>query len=163
LTAEAKIKTMLAEEERKEIEAELKKYAQKRAAAIDALKIVQRHRGWISNNSLKDVALFLDMTDDELDSVSTCYNFIFRKPVGRHVILVCDSISCWVTGYEIILKHLEKRLGITFGQTTFDGRFTLLPVVCLGACDKAPVMMIDEDLHGELDPSKIDEILENYK
>ncbi len=163
LTAKAEIKTMLTEEERKEIEAELKKYAHKRAAAIDALKIVQRHRGWISNNSLKDIALFLEMTDDELDSVGTCYNFIFRKPVGRHVILVCDSISCWVTGYESILGHLEKRLGITFGQTTTDSRFTLLPVACLGACDKAPVIMIDDNLHGELTPAKVDDILEKYQ
>jgi NADH-quinone oxidoreductase subunit E len=154
---------MLTEEERKEIEAEIKKYAQKRAAAVDALKIVQRYRGWISNDSLKDIALFLDMTDDELDSVGTCYNLIYRKPVGRHVILVCDSISCWVTGYESILEHLEKRLGITFGLTTSDGRFTLLPTVCLGACDKAPVMMVDNDLHGELTSAKIDEILEKYQ
>jgi NADH-quinone oxidoreductase subunit E len=154
---------MLTETERKEIEVELKKYAQKRAAAIDALKIVQRHRGYISNNSLKDIALFLDMTDDELDSVGTCYNFIFRKPVGRHVILVCDSISCWVTGYESILGHLEKSLGITFGQTTTDNRFTLLPAVCLGACDKAPVMMVDDDLHVELTPANVDDILEKYQ
>ncbi len=154
---------MLTEEERKEIETELKKYAQKRAAAVDALKIVQRHRGWISNNSLKDIALFLDMTDDELDSVGTCYNFIFRKPVGRHVILVCDSISCHIADYESILEHLENRLGITLGQTTTDGRFTLLPVACLGVCDKAPAIMVDEDLYGELAPANIDSILEKYK
>ncbi len=154
---------MLTEEERKEIEVELKKYAQKRAAAVDALKIVQRHRGWISNNSLKDIALFLDMTDDELDSVGSCYNFIFRKPVGRHVILICDSISCHIADYESILEHLENRLGITFGQTTMDDRFTLLPAACLGACDKAPAIMVDDELYGKVAPDKIDGILEKYQ
>ena len=154
---------MLTEEEQKEIEIELLKYPQKRAAIVESLKIVQSRRGWISDESLKDVAQFLDMTSDEADSVASSYNFIFRKPVGRHVILICDSISCWVTGYEKILRSLENRLGITFGQTSSDGRFTLLPVACLGACDRAPAMMIDNDLYGELDPVKIDGILEKYQ
>jgi NADH-quinone oxidoreductase subunit E len=154
---------MLTEEERIEIEAELKRYPQKRAAVVEALKIVQRRRGWISGESLKDIAPLLDMTDDELESVGSSYNFIFRKPVGRHVIVICDSISCWVTGYESVRDYLEKRLGITFGQTTRDERFTLLPVVCLGACDRAPVMMIDDDLHGNLDGDKIETILEKYQ
>jgi NADH-quinone oxidoreductase subunit E len=83
--------------------------------------------------------------------------------VGRHVILICDSVSCWITGYENLLTHLKQRLGVELGQTTADGRFTLLPVVCLGACDLAPVMMIDEDLHGRLTPEKIDAVLAHYE
>lgn len=154
---------MLTEEERKEIEGELKRYPQKQGVIVEALKIVQRRRGWISADSLKDIAQFLGMTADELNSVASCYNFIFRKPVGRHVILICDSISCWITGYEKILEHLEDRFGITLGQTTRDGRFTLLPVACLGACDKAPAMMVDDDLYGELAPDKLDGILEKYQ
>lgn len=154
---------MLTEEEIQEIEKELDKYEQKRAAGPEALKIVQRHRGWISDESLNDIARFLDMTDEELDSVATCYNLIFRQPVGRHVILICDSVTCWIMGYEDIFKRLTKRLGITFGQTTSDGRFTLLPIACLGACDKAPAMMIDNDLHVNLDISKIDEIIDRYQ
>lgn len=103
------------------------------------------------------------MTADELDSVATFYNFIFRKPVGRHVILICDSVSCWIMGYDRILERLKERLGIGFGETTTDGRFTLLPNVCLGACDHAPVMMIDEDLHIEVDPQMLDRILTQYE
>lgn len=154
---------MLAEQEIKEIEQELSKYAQKRAAGPEALKIVQRHRGWISDESLNDIARFLDMTDEELDSVATCYNLIFRQPVGRHVILICDSITCWIMGYENLLEYLQQRLGITPGQTTSDGCFTLLPVACLGACDKAPAMMIDDTLYVHLNTSKLDEILDRYK
>jgi NADH-quinone oxidoreductase subunit E len=154
---------MLTDEEKREIEAEVEKYRSRRAAGPEALKIVQKHRGWISDESLKDVAHYLDMTADELDSVGTCYSLIFRQPVGRHVILLCDSVSCWVMGYAQILAHLRERLGIGWGETTRDGRFTLLPSACLGACDQAPVMMVDEDLHTYLEPEKMDRILEQYR
>jgi NADH-quinone oxidoreductase subunit E len=153
---------MLTAEEKKEIEAEFPRYEQKRAVCVEALKVVQRHRGWVSDETLVAVAEFLEMTPAELDAVATFYNLIFRKPVGKHVILVCDSVSCWIMGYERILQHLQDRLGIVLGQTTADGVFTLLPIVCLGACDQAPAMMIDDELYGDLDAAKIDEILANY-
>ena len=153
---------MLTAEEKKEIEAEFPRYEQKRAACVEALKVVQRHRGWVSDEALIAVAEFLEMTPAELDGVATFYNLIFRKPVGKHIILVCDSISCWIMGYERILQHLQNRLGIVLGETTADGVFTLLPIVCLGACDQAPAMMIDDELYGKLDPDKIDEILTKY-
>jgi NADH-quinone oxidoreductase subunit E len=153
---------MLTEEERQEIEAEIPHYLYKRAVCIDALKVVQRHRGWVSDESLRDLAEFLEMTPDELDNVATFYSLIFRKPVGRHVILVCNSISCWIMGYEHIRQYLMSRLGIQLGETTPDGRFTLLPIVCLGTCDHAPALMLDDDLHTDLDVAKINEILEQY-
>jgi NADH-quinone oxidoreductase subunit E len=95
--------------------------------------------------------------------VATFYNLIFRKPVGKHVIMVCDSVSCWIMGYDKIRERLCSRLAIELGQTTVDNRFTLLPIVCLGACDHAPVMMVDGDLHVDLDDRKIDQVLEKYK
>lgn len=153
---------MLTDAERDEIEQELAHYPDKRAACVEALKIVQRHRTWISDESLKDVAAFLDMTPDELDGVATFYNLLYRRPVGRHVILLCDSISCWIMGCERLQEDLERRLGTELGGTTPDGRFTLLPIVCLGACDHAPAMMIDDDLHGDVAPDKVDRILESY-
>jgi NADH-quinone oxidoreductase subunit E len=153
---------MLTAEEKKEIEAEFPRYEQKRAVCVEALKVVQRHRGWVSDEALFAVAEFLEMTPAELDAVATFYNLIFRKPVGKHVILVCDSVSCWIMGYERVLGQLKARLGIDLGETTGDGLFTLLPIVCLGACDQAPAMMIDDQLYGNLDPDKIDEILASY-
>jgi NADH-quinone oxidoreductase subunit E len=138
-------------------------YPQKRAACIEALKVVQQHRGWVSDEALDEVAELLEMTPDELDGVATFYNLIFRKPVGRHVILICDSVSCWIMGYDNLRGHLRSRLGIDLGETTADGRFTLLPSVCLGACDRAPVMMVDDDLHLDLTPERIDQILAGYK
>jgi len=157
------VNCLLTEQEKKEIEIEIQKVPQRRAAASEALKIVQKHRRWVSDEALKDVAGFLGMTEDELDSISTFYSLIFRKPVGKHIILICDSVSCWITGYENLYSHLTGRLGITFGQTTTDGLFTLLPIACLGACDKAPAMMIDDTLYVNLDTAKIDSILDGYK
>ena len=98
---------MLTEQEKQEITAELAHCATKQSASIEALNIMQRHRGWVSDEDLKDVAGILEMTPDELDAVATFYSFIFRKPVGRHVILVCDSISCWVMGYNPLLDASE--------------------------------------------------------
>ena len=153
---------MLNEREIQEINAELAHAVTKASSSVDALNIVQRHRGWVSDEVLKDVAAMLDMTTDELDAVATFYSFIFRKPVGRHVVLVCDSISCWVMGYNTLLELLKTQLGIAFGETTADKRFTLLPISCLGACDRAPAMMVDEDLYGPVTPETMNEILGKY-
>jgi NADH-quinone oxidoreductase subunit E len=154
---------MLTEDERHEIEAVVQRYNQKRAACVEALQIVQSRRGWVSDESIRDISEFLEMTPDELDSVATFYSLIYRRPVGRHVILICDSVTCWIMGYEDLLAHLTDRLGIGLGETTEDGRFTLLPVACLGACDHAPAMMIGDRLYEDLDRLKIDRILQEYE
>ncbi|MCB9769605.1 MAG: NADH-quinone oxidoreductase subunit NuoE [Candidatus Omnitrophica bacterium] len=153
---------MLTSEERTEIEAEIAHYEQKQAACIEAMKIVQKHRGWLSDDGIRDVAEIMEMTPAELDSVATFYNLLFRQPVGRHVVMVCDSVSCWIMGYENIRQYLMDKLEIGMGETTQDGRFTLLPICCLGNCDRAPAMMVGEDLHQDLTPEKIDAILEKY-
>lgn len=153
---------MLTPEEQKEIEAEMAHYPVKESACIDALKIVQRHRGWVSDDTLQDVAQFLQMSVDQLDSVATFYNLIFRKPVGRHVIFYCDSVSCWLLGCNRLRDDLSQKLGIRPGQTTADGKFTLLPIVCLGACDHAPVIMVDADLHRDVTSHTVGGILEKY-
>jgi NADH-quinone oxidoreductase subunit E len=154
---------MLTEEEIHEINAEIGNYADPQAVCIDALKIVQSHRGWVSDEALHDIAVFLRMDPTELDSVATFYNLIFRRPVGRHVIFVCNSVSCWVMGYEGVRDILKNQLGIDYGETTPDGRFTLLPNVCLGICDRAPAMMVGNDTYTNLDEAKIRSILENYQ
>jgi NADH-quinone oxidoreductase subunit E len=153
----------LSAEEQREIEAELPRYPTKRAVCIDAMKIVQRHRGWVSDESLQDIAQLLEMSLDELDGVATFYNLLFREPVGRHVVLLCDSVSCWIMGYDRLRERLCSKLGVRLGETTADGRYTLLPIVCLGTCDHAPAMMVDQDLHRDLDPEKAEQALDNYK
>src|SRR5512134_3963912 len=103
---------MLTTHEKHEIEEAIRLVPVRKAAGIEALKIVQEHRRWVSDESLHDIASYMGMSVEELDSVATFYNMIFRKPVGRHVILLCDSISCWVMGYENILQHLTRQLEI---------------------------------------------------
>ena len=120
------------------------------AVAIDALKIVQAHRGWVSDESLRAIARHLDMSAEELDGIATFYNLIFRRPVGDKVILLCNSISCWIKGCDTLQQKISEQLGIGLGETTADNRYTLLPVTCLGACDKAPVMMVGEELHEDV-------------
>lgn len=98
---------MLSGTERQELEDAVTHYPDKRGAAIDALLIVQRRRGWISDETLLDIAQFLEITAEDLDSIATFYNLIFRKPVGRHVAFVCDSISCWIKGSEQIQEQIK--------------------------------------------------------
>jgi len=153
---------MLLKKEIDEIKAALAHAATKSSISVDALNIVQRHRGWVPDEAVRDIAGMLDMTADELDGVATFYSFIFRRPVGRHVILVCDSISCWVMGYNPLFERLKSAMNISFGETTEDRRFTLLPITCLGACDRAPAMMVDDDLYGPVTPEMVHEILGKY-
>jgi len=154
---------MLTEEETKEILEEIKQYPYPAAACIDALKIVQSHRGWVSDDSVIDIAKMLRISNEDVDGVATFYSRIYRRPVGRNVILICDGITCMIMGYGTIYDYLSKRLGIRFGENTSDGRFTLLPISCLGDCDHAPAMMINNDHYNNLTIEKIDQLLDKYK
>ncbi|MBS1488828.1 MAG: NADH-quinone oxidoreductase subunit NuoE [Bacteroidetes bacterium] len=153
---------MLSKEEIKEIDKAISIAPYKKAASVEALKAVQQHRKWISDESLQEVASYLEMSAEELDSIATFYNLIFRQPVGKHIILVCDSISCWVMGHDKIKEKLSELLSIDYGQTTADGRFTMLPNPCLGTCDCAPAMMVGNDLYRNLKTEEIEKILNKY-
>ena len=153
---------MLNESEIQSIDHEIALVPYKKAAVIEALKVVQKHRGWVSDESVEAIAAHLEMSPAEVDSVATFYNLIFRKPVGRHVILLCDSISCYVMGYKKLYDSLIQQLAIKFGETTPDKRFTLLPNCCLGCCDHAPALMIDEDLYEDVKEEELEQILSKY-
>lgn len=154
---------MLSDDERREIDTELTRYPTRQAACVDAMKIVQRRRGWVSDESVQDIAVLLQMSADELDGVATFYNMIFRRPVGRHVILVCNSVTCWMLGADRLRDEVSRASGVDAGATGADGRFTLLPIVCLGACDHAPALMIDGDLHMDVDPARVGDLLARYR
>lgn len=154
---------MLSNEEKTHIDEEIAKVPLRRSACIDALKIVQRRTGWVDDQAVRDVAGYLGMSAAEVDSIATFYNLIHRRPVGRHIIHVCDSVSCWILGYERLLDVLRERLGVDLGGTTADDRFTLLPIQCLGTCDHAPAMMVDDDTWRDLTPERVDDILEKYE
>lgn len=153
----------LSAEEVEAIEAEIAHLPDRESAAIEAMRIVQEKRGWISDESLAGIARLLGMSVEALDSIATFYNLIFRRPVGRHVIMLCDSVSCFVMGCDKVRVALCDQLGVGMGETTPDGRFTVLPIVCLGACDRAPVMTIDEELVTHLSADAIPEILSGFE
>jgi NADH-quinone oxidoreductase subunit E len=130
---------------------------------IDLLRAIQAHHGWVPDAGVLLTAETLGVLPIEVEEVATFYDKIFRRAVGRRVIHICDSICCWSTGAEMIVKHLQQRLGIGPGETTADQVFTLLPTCCLGACGDAPAMMIGLTTHGRLTPAKIDEILDRER
>jgi NADH-quinone oxidoreductase subunit E len=151
--------TTLTPAEIAEIRAAAGLYPEPSAAAIEALKIVQKHRRWVSDEAIGAIAGVLDMAPAELDSVATFYNLIYRRPVGATVIHYCDSVSCWILGADDLRDGLTRRLGIQPGETTPDGRYTLLPICCLGACDHAPALMIEGETVGDVDGARLDALL----
>lgn len=153
----------LTAEEIAEIEHEMTLYPDKRAVGLEALKIVQKHQGWVSDESLLAISRFLDIPPSDLEGVATFFNLVYRQPVGRNVILFCNSVSCWIMGCEGIKQHIKDKLEIDFGETSKDGDFTLIPVPCLGDCDRAPVMMVGPDLHRNLTPEAINKIILDYR
>ncbi|HTQ99533.1 MAG TPA: NADH-quinone oxidoreductase subunit NuoE [Candidatus Acidoferrum sp.] len=153
----------LTPEEIHDIEHEKTHYPYAQAVGLEALKIVQKYQGWVSDESLLAVAQYLELPPDELEGVATFFNMIFRRPVGKNVILLCDSVACWMLGCDGLKDHITKRLGIEYGQTTADNLFTLIPVPCLGDCDKAPVMMIGDNTYRNLTPGKIDQLIDQCK
>ncbi|PZP24639.1 MULTISPECIES: NADH-quinone oxidoreductase subunit NuoE [Pseudomonas] len=153
---------VLSEAERSAIEHELHHYEDSRAASIEALKIVQKQRGWVPDGAIPAIAEILGIPGSDVEGVATFYSQIFRQPVGRHVIRVCDSMTCFVGGHESVVQSISRQLGIALGETTPDGRFTLLPVCCLGNCDKAPALMIDDDTFGGVQADGVGTLLESY-
>ena len=148
--------SLLAEQEIADIENEIIHLPNRASAAIDALKIVQSYRGWISDESLNAIAELLDMSAGELDGIATFYNLIYRQPVGEKVILYCDSVSCWLMDGDVVCEKIKQKLGVDYGGTTADNKYTLLPVTCLGDCDHAPAMMVGEELHHNLTTDNIE-------
>ena len=154
---------MLTDDEKTELEKEVHGYVYRHAAKISVLNKLQEWRGWISDETLKDAADFLEITPDELDSVASFYNLIYRKPVGKRVIHLCDSATCWMMGEPELRKQLKATLEVQMGETTTDGAFTLLPIVCLGNCDNAPTMLVGKKLCSQVKPEQIEKILDENR
>ena len=151
---------MLPEEIREQFVKEIAQVENPREKAIDVMYEIQRNFGYMSDEAMIEAAELLSMSPVELEEIATFYNFILREPAGRHVIRVCDSAMCWLDGYQSILDYLRSRLKVEMGGTTDDGLFTLLPVCCIGYCDRAPAMMINRTVYGYLTTEKIDRILQ---
>lgn len=151
---------MISSKLRKELADHCAEYPSPRVGLIHVMqKLQEHHGGWLPDEAVSAAAEIAGVPEAEVEGVATFYNWFFRRPVGRKIIVVCDSVSCHLCGCAGIAAHLEARLGIRMGETTPDGEYTLLPVVCLGACDKAPAIMVGEELYCNMTTEKVDEIL----
>jgi NADH-quinone oxidoreductase subunit E len=130
-----------------------------REAAVDVMKALQNHYGWLTDEAVVEAAELLGLSPLQVEELATFYEMIYRRPVGRQVIHVCDSISCWAMGGESLLQHIAGLLGIVVGETTQDGHFTLLPCCCLGNCGQAPTLMIGDKIYGKVSAERAFEIV----
>lgn len=139
------------------------KYPQREAAVLPALYVAQKDYGWLSQEALRKVSESLNLPDAFVRGVATFYYMYRNKPLGRHLIQICTNVSCMLFGGERIVDILKERYHIEPGGTTEDGRFSLIIMECIGACDMAPAMLVGKDLHGRLNENNIFEILDRYK
>jgi NADH-quinone oxidoreductase E subunit len=150
-----------------ELEAEitraLERYPNRRSAVLPVLWVAQRHWGWISPAALRLVAETVGLPQPEVFGIATFYTMFNLKPVGRHHLQLCMTLSCSLMGADRLFRHLERKLGIGHGETTADGRFTLRRVECLAGCGAAPCMQVNFDYHENLDEAKLDVLLEKLK
>ena len=151
---------MIPEPLRIELAARVASAVTTREAAVDVMKELQRHHGWLTDDAVCEAAELLGLTPLQVEELATFYEMIYRRPVGKRVIHVCDSISCWAVGGESLMAHLAAALGIEPGGATADGMFTLLPCCCLGNCGEAPTLMIGDTLYGRVTSERASEIIE---
>jgi len=154
---------MLSETTRQRIEGLIRKYPHRRSALIPSLLLAQGETGYLAPDLIREIAGIFALSPGEILEVATFYSMLHTRPVGKYVIQVCTNISCLLCNSEQVLAHLENRLGIKPGETTADGKFTLLEVECLGSCGTAPVAQINDDYHENLTVQRVDEILELLK
>ncbi|MBI3637966.1 MAG: NADH-quinone oxidoreductase subunit NuoE [Candidatus Rokubacteria bacterium] len=134
-------------------------YPDKRGALLPVLDMAQETFGYVSLEAEEYVAGLFELSPAHVHEVVTFYTLYFRQPTGRHIVSVCHNLSCHLAGAPDIIAHLKSRLGIEVGDTTDDGRVTLLAVECLCACEGAPMMQVDDRYEVNLTPQKIDTIL----
>jgi len=154
---------MLPNELKKSLEEKITHAEHPREMVVDVMLALQEHYGYLSDDAVEAVAALLGMSPLEVEELASFYTFIYREPVGKYVIHVCDSVICWMDGFESIQDYLCRKLDIAVGDTSADGLFTLLPVCCIGYCDMSPAMLINRKVYGNLTPQKIDEILDKLK
>lgn len=157
---------MLSPQAIEKIDYELTKYPadQRQAAVMSALRIVQTERGWLSKESITEVAQYLQMPEIAAMEVASFYNMYDLAPVGKYKITVCTNISCMLRDSDEIVDHLKAKLGVGFNEITADGKFCLKEGECMGACGGAPLMIVNNHtMHEFLTPEKVDAILEELK
>jgi NADH-quinone oxidoreductase E subunit len=154
---------MLSEAACRQIQTLMEKYPQKRSALIPALQLAQKEAGYLSPETISEIATIFSLTPNEVNEVVSFYTMLYKKPVGKYVLQVCTNISCLLCNAEHLMEHLTRRLGIKPGETTPDKKYTLMEVECLGSCGTSPVVQINEQYYEDLTPEKLDKILDSLE
>ena len=131
--------------------------------AMEVMFQFQRHYGYLSDEAVQEASELLGMTPLEIEELATFYDFIYREPVGRFVLHVCDGVVCWMFHEGSLFDYMCRKLRVCAGEVSADGLFTVLPTACIGYCDQAPAMVVNGRFYGHLTPLLIDEILEQLK
>jgi len=154
---------MFGPEFEKQVDAIVARYPQPKAATLPVLWEVQRHKGYIDGESEAWVAERLGTSPAHVHGCVTFYSMYKQRPSGRHHIQVCTTLSCMLRGSDELVEHLERKLGIHVGETTADGKFSLIRVECLGSCGTAPMLQLNDDYHEDLTLDKVDSLLEGLE
>jgi NADH-quinone oxidoreductase subunit E len=154
---------MIPEDLKKSLQARVASAVTAREAAVDVMKELQRHYGWLTDEAVGEAAELLGLSPLQVDELATFYEMIYRRPVGRKVVHICDSISCWCAGFDKLMIHLREKLGVNAGETTADGAYTLVPCCCLGMCGDSPAISVGDTLYGNVTPERLEEILQTER
>lgn len=154
---------MLTEKTRRSIVELQERYPEKRSALIPALHLAQNEVGYLPLEVQTEVAELFDLAIGEVHAVVTFYDMFYEQPMGKHIIHVCKNASCMLRGADEVLDRLCRKLNISPGETTEDGEFSIIPSECLAACDRAPMLLVDEEIIGPVNENEIEQVLENIK
>ncbi len=154
---------MLSESAKDKIRELFPRYPDKRSVMLAALWITQEEKGYVTEEAMADIAVLLEVTPVQVYETVTFYTMFTLQPVGKYLIQVCRTLSCALVGAGSLIRHLEQRLGITVGETTADGLFTVKKVECLAACGAGPMMQINNEFYEYLTTDKVDRILDDLK
>lgn len=154
---------LLSEKQITQLKRRVRETPHPREMVLDVLHAIQDANGWVSDEGIELAAIILGLSPLQVEEIATFYDKIYRRPVGRKVIHICDSICCWSRGSETLMLRLQQLLGIAAGETTTDGMFTLLPTCCLGACADAPALRIGKTLYGKVAPEQLETILDGER
>jgi NADH-quinone oxidoreductase subunit E len=154
---------MIPQDLKEQLQAKIAEAEDPKEQVVNVMYAIQRHYGWLTDEGLEESAALVGMTPLEVEELATFYDFIYRSPVGQHVLHVCDGLVCWVYHEGSLFDYLCKKLGVCAGEVTEDGMFTVLPTACIGYCDRAPAMLVNGEFYGPLTPESIDEILERLR
>lgn len=162
-TREGNVNMAFSEELKSRIDSIVSKHETKQSSVIPVLREIQNEYGWLSKESMVEAAQMLELPPSNIHNVATFYTMFFTKPVGKSIVWVCATLSCAIRGARDVERYISGKLGIKTGETTPDGRITLMEAECLASCGTAPVMLVDDELHECLTKKKVDDILANCK